>query len=101
MLIIFTYIEHVLLFSAKLVKSMSEQTIQSNSLFRENKLIPRNAKNEISCSICENCNFKVERIAPEIIRLICENCGERYRITPNIFAHKMLYLEFCISDMNE
>jgi hypothetical protein len=45
-----------------------------------------------------NGKFKIERIAPEKILLICESCGEIHRITPDIFAQKMLYLKFCISD---
>jgi hypothetical protein len=45
-----------------------------------------------------NSKFKIECIAPEKILLICESCGEIHRITPDIFAQKMLYLKFCISD---
>ena len=67
-------------------------------MLRESALISKNTKKEIRCSICENCDFKVKRIAPEIILLICENCGEIHEINPEIFAHKMLYLQFQISD---
>ena len=34
----------------------------------------------------------------EIEILICENCGEIHKITPEIFSNKMLYLKFCISN---
>ncbi len=80
---------------------MSKQAFQSNVILRKSKLIPENAKNEICCSICGNINFKVERIAPETILLICENCGEIHKINPGIFAHKMLYLKFGISDIKK
>ena len=78
--------------------TISKQIIQSNSKFEVNKLEPKTVRNEIRCSICENGFFKVERIAPEKILLICENCGEIHRITPEIFAQKTLYLKFCVSD---
>lgn len=83
---------------AEWVITMSNQTIRSNRMFRVHRLKPKTVGNEIKCSICENGFFKVERIAPEQILLICENCGEIHGITPDIFDQKMLYLKFCTSD---
>ena len=77
---------------------MSNQTIRSNRMFRVHRLKPKAVGNEIKCSICENGFFKVERIAPEQILLICENCGEIHGITLDIFDQKMLYLKFCTSN---
>lgn len=79
---------------------MSKQILNSNKLIGENKS-NSDYTNEIKCSICENNDFKVERIEPEIILLICENCGEIHKVTPEIFYHKTLCLKFCISDISE
>jgi hypothetical protein len=81
----------------KEVNKISNQIFNSNKLIKGNKSVS-NFKKEIKCSICENNNFNVERIEPEIILLICENCGEIHKITPEIFSNKMLYLKFCISN---
>ena len=81
-----------------LVNTISQQVIEPNYILKESKIPPKNMRNEIRCSICENTAFKVERIEPEIILLICENCGEIHEINPDIFANKMLYLNFQVSD---
>ena len=47
---------------------------------------------EPKCSICEQSCFKVERVSPDIIRLVCENCGESYLIITN--SEKAVHLEF-------
>ena len=38
---------------------------------------------EPKCSICDQTFFKVERIAPDKIRLTCENCGEQHLLVIN------------------
>ena len=80
------------------MNTISQQVIEPNYILKESKTQSRNMRNEIRCSICENIAFKVERIEPEIILLICDNCGEIHQITPEIFPHKILYLNFCNSN---
>ena len=79
------------------VNTISKQISKSNGMVGRSERT-KNFCTDIKCSICENINFKVERIEPEIILLICENCGQIHKITPEIFSHKMLYLKFCHSD---
>ena len=81
----------------KEVNEISKQIFNSNKLIKGNNSVS-NFKKEIKCSICENNDFKVERIEPEVILLICENCGEIHKVTPEIFSNKMLYLKFCTSN---
>lgn len=100
-LITINFVECILSLFVRLVTTISGKGIQSSGMFRESKLVPNEVENKISCSICENNNFRVERVEPEIILLICENCGEIHKITPEIFAHKMLYLKFNISDLKK
>ena len=79
------------------MNTISGQVFDPKEMTRRNGLTS-NIRNEIKCSLCENSTFKAERIEPEIILLICENCGEIHEVTPEIFSHKMLCLKFCISD---
>jgi hypothetical protein len=95
------FAEYILQLYVMLVNTISQQVIEPNYILKESKIPPKKMRNEIRCSICENTAFKVERIEPEIIILICENCGEIHQITPEIFAHKILYLNFCISNMKK
>ena len=55
---------------------------------------------EPKCSICDQTYFKVERIAPDKIRLTCENCGEHHLLvinseTSNQSSLKLVVDNFC------
>ena len=54
---------------------------------------------EPKCSICDQTYFKVERIAPDKIRLTCENCGEQHILLIESEASKKSSLKFEIEDV--
>ena len=52
---------------------------------------------EPKCSICDQTYFKVERIAPDKIRLTCENCGEQHLLLIKSEINKKSSLKFEIA----
>jgi hypothetical protein len=45
-------------------------------------------KNMTTCSICKNSVFRIDRITPELIRLVCETCGETHMIGADLSANR-------------
>jgi hypothetical protein len=61
--------------------------------------VPTSTKMELfneepKCSICDQTYFKVERIAPDKIRLTCENCGEQHLLVIKSETTKPSSLKF-------
>ena len=49
---------------------------------------------EPQCSICNQTYFKVERIAPDKVRLTCENCEEQHLLLVKSKGSKKSSLKF-------
>lgn len=54
--------------------------------------------NETRCFVCDNRVFRVGRVSPELIMLICENCGESHMIEADSDKGK-IYLKFWSSEV--
>ena len=50
---------------------------------KRDRLVKKYMKNETKCNMCDNTIFRVDRITPELVMLICENCGEPHIIGAN------------------
>jgi len=57
--------------------------MKAECCLKSERLVRKCMKNETKCMICESAVFKVDRITPELIMLICENCGEPHMIGAN------------------
>ena len=74
---------------------MKQHIIQCDSGSKRGELIKRYLGNKTRCVICENNVFEVERISPERIMLMCENCKETHLICAEIAAEDMLLSFLC------
>jgi hypothetical protein len=70
--------------------TMQERIIQPYSDLKRDEWIREYFGNETRCVICGNNFFKVERISPERIMLICENCKETHLICAEIYGEDRL-----------
>ena len=66
-------------------------------------MLPTSTKMELvneepKCSICDQTYFKVERIAPDKIRLTCENCGEQHLLVINSETSEESSLKLVVED---
>jgi hypothetical protein len=44
------------------------------------RIVKKYMKNETKCTICKGSVFRVDRVTPELIMLVCENCGEPHMV---------------------
>lgn len=83
-------------------RTMQEKLIQRYSDLKRDELIREYFGNKTRCEICENNLFKVERISPERIMLMCENCKETHLICAEICGEDTLraraFLSFLCSE---
>ncbi|PVX23598.1 MAG: hypothetical protein CW716_11795 [Candidatus Bathyarchaeum sp.] len=57
--------------------------MKSECCLETERPVRQSMKNETRCMICENTVFRVSRIAPELVMLTCEKCGEPHMIGIN------------------
>lgn len=54
--------------------------MKAKCCFESERIVEKYMKNETKCTICKGAVFRVERITPELIMLVCENCGEPHMV---------------------
>ena len=74
---------------------MQEQIIQPYSGSKREELIREYFGNKTRSVICEKNLFEVERISPERIVLMCENCKETHLICAKISAEDTFLSFMC------
>ena len=74
--------------------------MKAECCLKSERLVSKCIKNETKCMICESAVFKVDRIAPELIMLTCENCGEPHMIGVNS-DERGIRLTFWSSELGE
>jgi hypothetical protein len=57
--------------------------MKAECCLKSERLVRECMENGTKCIICANTVFKVDRITPELIMFICENCGEPHMIGVN------------------
>jgi hypothetical protein len=77
--------------------TMQKQIIKPYSDLKRDELIREYFGNETRCVICGNNLFEIERISPERIMLICENCKETHLICTEICGEDKLRVRAFLS----
>jgi len=61
-------------------KEVKEHVEKAMEAIRKNSFVQKYMSNETKCLKCGNTVFQVERMSPEQVMLICDNCSEPHLI---------------------